>query len=251
MDTYLVKVNKQTLQKFPEVDRVLFLSFAHFANELRALEKLLVWSMPKPSLSDPENAGQVALMFMFLKLIAGKLNEANKLVQQKLYGTVCGKELISLLPKKAKEALAKINTHFSSGGTVNKIRNLDAFHYRTAEVQVGLDKVPEEMEVYLQKVSVNTLYYFAEVLAVRAIFVELGFAPDETEKGLKRLQRDVTNVSHWFTVLSDALLAAIVKKHGDTTWEEAAKPVTLGPLPAFDEIRVPWFVDAEKEIRST
>ncbi len=248
METYVVKVNRKTLEQMPDTDRVLLLSFAHFANELRALERLAVWSLPRQSLSDPENAGRVTLTFMFLKLIAGKLNEAYNLVHDKFYGTGASRELVPLFSEDGKVALEKIKTYFSSGeNLVHRIRNLDAFHYGAAEVRVALDGIPDEMEVYLQNgPSVNKLYYFAEVLAVRAILTDWGFPPSEGDEALYSLEREILNVAHWFTILSDQLIATTIKKYIDAIWDGVAIPVDVGPVPGFDEVRIPWFVDGEK-----
>jgi hypothetical protein len=78
---------------------------------------------------------------------------------------------------------------------------------------------------------------------------EIGFSGDEFEKGLKQIQLEIINVAHWFTILSDGLLTTIVKKYGESIWDDVARQVPPKSLPAFDDVRIPWFVDAGSEIR--
>ncbi len=52
------RLNKETLENIPSRERSLFSILAHLANEIRALEKLILWSGHSRSESDVEIGGQ-------------------------------------------------------------------------------------------------------------------------------------------------------------------------------------------------
>ncbi len=47
MAVYLIKLKKETLQSLAPDERSLFFGLAHFANEINAFQKLVLWSGKK------------------------------------------------------------------------------------------------------------------------------------------------------------------------------------------------------------
>jgi hypothetical protein len=240
MTVYKAKFNKVTLETLPARERSLFLALAHLANEIRALEKLVLWSGQLESQNDAQVSGQTSLMFMFLKLLAGKLKEGHKLLQKGFFGTGISRDY--KLSKEAQDALGEIKNYFDRRNTIHRVRNKFAFHYSPDEMDRVLPGLPDELEVYIQEEgSANNLYYFAEVLANRALLRSIQVEDDQN--AYHQLMEEIVKVTHWFTIVCDALMTEFLRRHIDGIWEGHAEEVSFNDLPLFQSVQIPWFTD--------
>lgn len=242
MTMYMAKLNKATLETVPPDERSLFLSLAHLANEINAFHKLVLWSAEFTPGNNAETSGQVSLMLMFLKLLAGKLNEGNVLLKKKFYSVGLFREYKNSLSAEARETLDKINKYFGQSNTINRVRNNYAFHYSPDELGATLPSVPDELEVYLQQgASANNLYYFAEVVANRALLRSMGLEDEQT--AYHQLMQEIVQVAHWFIIVCDSLITLFLGKYAGGIWQEAAIEISFSNLPPFRSIRIPWFTE--------
>ena len=242
MIIYLAKLSKAQLQNLSSAERSLLFILAHLSNEITALEKAVLWSGRYTPGNSAEIAGQVTLMLMFLKLLAGKLNEGRNILQTHFFGQPLAREFFPFLSPESQEAAGKLKRYFGGTNAIHTTRITDAFHYSPNKMDLQLSDVPDEMEIYVPKEgSANNLYYFAEVLANRALLEEVG-GNKETDV-LHRLQMEIGEAAHWVHVISDDLIKVILGKYVDRIWESAAVEVEIGDPPKFDDIRIPWFVD--------
>lgn len=171
MRVYNVKLSKDALLGVPENERTFFLSLAHLANEINALQKLVLWSCDFSSQNPAFDKGQTALSFMLLKLLAGKLNEANELLQKKFHGLSVSRDYEPSLSEEARDALSKIKSYFGRENLIHKVRKNYAFHYSPDELAAVLPSVSEDIDLYIDSAEriLKNLYYFAEVLANTAM----------------------------------------------------------------------------------
>jgi hypothetical protein len=243
MTVYLTKLDKAVLDTILPDERSLFLSLAHLANEIRALQKLFLWSNNFTSNNDAETKGQTTLSLMIVKLLAGKLNEGHKLLKVGYFDLPIEFDYQVNISSEAKDAIANIRLYFNNrNNVIRNVRNRQAFHYSPRDVDKMLPNLSEDLELYIQKDgSANNLYYFAEVLADRALLHSIN--PQDQQAAMQDLMEDVRKAAHWFTVACDSLLNAFVRRHVDTIWEGNAIEIIFDDLRPFSTVQIPWFTD--------
>ncbi|MCL4559792.1 MAG: hypothetical protein M1281_04145 [Chloroflexi bacterium] len=242
MKIFSAKFDKAELIAVPSEEQSFFFGLAHLVNEMNALEKLVLWSEMTPAATDIDRNGQVSLTFLLLRLLAGKLNEGNGLLQNKFHSTKWSKQYVGQLSADGSKALSEIKKYFGRANLVKHIRNNSAFHYSPEEMAAILPTVPEDLELYLSDGgTANSLYYFAEVLVNRAILNHINSA--DHQAAYRTLVRDLTTLAHSFLVLAEALMVVFISQNQNQIWDGFAKEVPFEKLPAFTDIRLPWFTD--------
>ncbi len=243
MAIYRTKLKKETLQKLEPKERSLFFVLAHFANEINALQKFVLWSGRRLSDENAALSGQITLMLMFIRLLAGKLHEANELLNKKFYGTKISSMYNGSLSEEAQTALKEIKQYFRRKNVIDYARNDFAFHYSPNEMDMVLPQVLEnELEVYIQNDgSANNLFYFAEVLANKALLQTINSEIDQAS--YETLINEVTRVTHLFTIVSESLIMEFLRRNQVDIWDGTSQEVSIADLPPFDSIIIPWFTD--------
>lgn len=245
MKIFVEKLSKEILKLAPPAERSFFLVMAHLVNEINAINKLVFWSHIYPTQNNAEENGKVSLTFMLLRLLAGKLNEGNELLRKKFYGSKISKDYVSALSTDDQEALSQIKRYFNGTNPVTYIRNNYAFHYSPEKLDSVLPTVPDELEIYLSDGGgANTLYYFAEVLANRAILNSIN--EEDIISAYKKLVEELPMVTKWFLDFVDALLVVFISKYGEDIWEDFAEEIKFTTLPSITEIKLPWFTETSE-----
>ncbi len=147
------------------------------------------------------------------------------------------------LSGEAQVALENIKKYFDRKNIINQVRNNFAFHYSPDEMDAVLPHVStDELEVYIQNDgSANNLFYFAEVLANKALLLTINSEIDQDS--YETLMKEVTTVTHLFTVISESLITEFLKRNQANIWDGTSQEVDLANLPSFDSITIPWFID--------
>lgn len=230
----------------PEGERSLFLSVAHLVNEINALRKLVLWSYYFSSSGNTtEDSGQVSLTAMFLKLLAGKLNEGQELLRKTFYGTGISRDYLPFLTEEGQHALSDIKRYFKGRNAVHEVRKGFAFHYSPDEMNAVIPDISEELTLYIEDGgSANNLYYFAEVIANTAMLKSIKAV--DLQDAFERFSGEVRQVAGWFTVACDSLMLEFLKRHSDGIWNGNAKEVDIDDLRPFEEVRIPWFSDTSR-----
>ncbi len=235
--------SKSQLQTLPPSEQALFLSFAHIMNEINALLRAAVWSNDLSSPIQAKGDGQVTLTLMFLKLLAGKLNEAYKVIQGAYFGSGVSKSYDALLRADGREALATIKRYFSHPkNNVSEIRNNYAFHYSPYEMSQVLPSISEELVSYMQRdAPQNNLFYFAEVVAAEALFQSMGMPNNNAS--LDKLVDELISLAAAFAKFFDDVMGTFLENLGQEAWQDQAQAVEFDQLPKFDDVHIPWFTD--------
>lgn len=244
MVVYKIELSRDALFKFSEAERRAFLVLAHVDNENNALRRMVCWSSDFSSGSPDFNNGQTAQLHFALRLWVGKLIEAYQAIARYYHGSKLSQEYSSLLPEAACSALKVLKKLCAKSGRLNRIRNDLSFHY-TADLNSPLAELEEPLEMYLQQPGqANTLFYFAEVLVARALAKE--FPEDKDPYSLADLLKEVDEASKATHKFIEQFLLAVIKKYEPEVWSGKARPVILGELKSFNEVRIPWFTDASE-----
>jgi hypothetical protein len=229
-----------------KAERAFFFAAAHAANELNLLHKLAIWSIRvHGDIAIKRAQGCQALML--LRLLAGKLNEAYKLVDSGYFGSQLSRDYDALLEPKSREAIKSIRRYFrQDGNLIRRIRNSVAFHYSAPEIGAPIDRVnsPDEFDFYLAPNLPNTLYYFSEVLVAWTMLGEM------TTEALERFMDETRRVARWFLEFLDGFIAAFSSRHRDSIQDtESSDELDLAGLPDFDTIGIPWFTTVRRPRR--
>jgi hypothetical protein len=248
MAIFRARLKKEFLLSLPEEERKIFFSLGHIGNEVNALHKLLLWSSDFSSDNQAVVQGQISFSLMFVVLLAGKLKEAHKLITQRFLSSSVGKTYESELSPEGRQALESIKRYFGRKNVIDQIRNSFAFHYVPDAIDAidsVLPDVPDDLELYLsQTENANTLYYFSEVLANRALLISMG--EQDLAAAMSRLIADVLSVAKSVLKFSEHFMARFVEKHSPGVWDGFAEPVPMEGLLPIQSIRLPWFTDSSK-----
>lgn len=107
------KISKAQIQNASPEDQALFLTIAHAYNEMNALLRAAFWSSDFDSQIQAQVDGQLTLTLMFFKLLAGKLCEADQLLQRAYFGSALSKTYHARLTPDGDRALEKIKQYFA------------------------------------------------------------------------------------------------------------------------------------------
>jgi hypothetical protein len=243
MTIYKVKFSKEKLRELPADECALFLSLAHLSNEIVALDKLIIWSYDFSSENEATTDGQIALCMMLIKLLSGKLKEGYELLTKKFFGTKLSREYEQSLPDEGKEILSRLKRYFSTRNSISFVRNNYAFHYSPDELNTALPSTPEDLVLYFEEGrQENTLNYFAEAIANRALLQSLGYRDDH--EAFDQLINESTEVAGWILDISSFLMGSFILRYRSGIMEGGIEKVSFdGKLPLSSDIRIPWFTD--------
>ena len=242
MELITQNLSREALKNAPQSERVLFFGLAHAANEINALLRLVFWSVGAKEKDVAIQNGQIALSCMFLRLLAGKLNEANGLLERKYYGAALSTEYSPRLPAHVQGALSRIKSYFSRANPIREVRRSLAFHYSPEQLDEALDDYADDLVLYLQRAgSINNLYFFSEALAVTATSRVVDV--EGSIEGLRSFDAQVVEVAGWITLAIDGIMAEFIARLPGGGWE--GKPVIqkFKRVPEAQRIHLPWFVE--------
>ncbi len=244
MTVYRATLSKEALLDLDSADRRLFISIAHVANEVKGMQKLLLWSSNFQDDNDALVQGRISLSLLLLRKLAGTLNEAHRVIQQRFTSTKMGRDYQPLLSSKGKEALRWLKHYFGSTNLVNGIRNRHAFHYSPEGIDSGLADLPDKLEMYLEDTgSANNLFYFAEALATRSLLKEASGGGQNEAVAFNSIVSDINEVARRVDDFAEAFMSAFIELHAETVWEGNAQKVSFESLTRFSSVTIDWFTD--------
>jgi hypothetical protein len=250
MHVTVAKLTKARLAAMPANERSLLLLLGHVLNEVNVLEKLiLACSMTHPTnkIVDIVEAGQGLIL---VRILIGKLHEANLLVQKRVNSDTSLKAKHALTGQNdAAKALRSLNTTFAkSGQMIAAIRNTVAFHASDddnliEDAFLSLTDA-EPWDFYLARARANAFYYASELCMTR---VALGHTPaykgdkaNEAE-GLRELIEATLEAARHFSDLGVLLMVSIIEKNCAGGIED--DEVDIGPASKMSEFKLPFFFD--------
>ena len=244
-----IKLDKDKLLQLPGLERTLYLALGHAANENNALAKMLYWSSNAPARNDAENRARFTLELLFIRLLAGKLNESWGLLERKYFGTRLSRTYDSKLDDAAKQALTSLRSYFGKENACNKIRNQFAFHYSPEEVAAVLPGIDDELHAYLERdAAPNNLFAFSETLLAEALIALLRQL--RANASLEDLVGELFDVAAWFAQVADALMFTISDVSGIDLRSDQPMEVVFESLPDLRSVALSWFADTSDAIHS-
>jgi hypothetical protein len=199
MKLHRISIKRAAFDKIPVEERTLLVLLAHAANELNILAKLFQWTAGAADASPIETKGNNTITLAVVRMLTGKLHEVWKLFEKALFGARLSKSYEPLLGAEDQRALQELKRYFGKSNAIEMVRNRHSFHYAPDQITTSYSAIPEgeELEFFLGEEGMNTLYYFADVVANRAMLNEIDSDHSVALEKLKsRNNRSAWVVSH-------------------------------------------------------
>lgn len=243
MELKKLSISKSKLMSIPEAEQLFFLRFGNLFNEICILRKLAYFSTGIETTDRTIRAAQNSQAFLLLKMLAGKLWEGWRLLEQDFFGTKLSQDYESRLTPIGCRGLDGLKQYFSRDNRIKKIRDELAFHYSNEykeQMKKILEKLGESemLDVIISENHFNCLYVASEVVASLAS-VEWTDFPDGYQQALENFLVEIDKVTKLFLDFLGDCLLVFVKKHKvhfDMTEVDIPDP------PKADEIELPYFI---------
>lgn len=242
MKIFRVTLNKDVLGKMPDKEKQLLFGFAHFANELKFLFRSIQWSSDYTSSNDAVFSAQISLSYFYTKLLAGKLKEGWQMLGQYFYSN---QEIRKIFDERGsdegKQALLELGKLIGNGTLIHSVRNDYAFHYNPDKFNSNTIS-NDELKIFGDKeTNINTLYYFAEVIANKSMLEGLGNS--DLAKAMERFYDETNIATKYFVKFCDELIHVILAKYAPEIWKGYAEEIQIDELEKFATSKVHWFAD--------
>ncbi len=241
-----VKIIKDKLDDIDETEVAMFFDVGHIANEINSLNKLFYWSTYGENEIEPHHQCNTTYLCMFIRLLSGKLNEANEYIKKHMNSKPELRQYIGQFSEKAVAAKKEINKYFSRTNPINSLRNNQSFHYGNDLIGNHNEKLDDEFVLYLSEDDGNSLYYHSEVVKLMKMMELISSDDVKWDKvGLHKifdsLIKDVTRLTHLFMVTLTEIMIVFTDKHNDAFIFEKDQLLVDRNVISLKEFKLPWF----------
>lgn len=243
-------LDKEILKTISPKERAFIFTASHLSNEITSLYKLLLWTTTNTSKDKHESLGQTTYQFMFIRLLAGKLQEGYNFLSKDFNKKEFSKSYYGEMRESTQNSLSNLNKYFNNENHIRKIRNSFAFHYNSEKLDTAHENAPENFDFFIEQGgSANNLYYFGEIAAGRALLIESGDLEDAFV--YQKLIKELIGISKQLTQVTDELISIFANRYFRDSLKSNAEEITFAHAPSLLEVSIPWFIDptdAYKEI---
>lgn len=229
--------SKADLEVVPADERTFFLMATSIANDAQALNKTLAIILQTVEGSHRIiNQGNSAYAFLILRMVAGRLNEAWKVVRKAK--TMIDSRYGDDLTDQARDGLKALFAYFDHpkpGSLIWRVRDGAAFHHDEKHVAAAFDSldIDDDLGDYLHERVGNTLFYTTEVLQYETLKNLAGTA--NTSDAIEQLINDTRDQT---TNFNDFIYGFTL------VFAERYLSHALARLPGeFDDLEVPILTD--------
>jgi hypothetical protein len=195
-----LKITKTQLEAIPKDDRLFYFLAGQVINDLNVLGRLLLAARNEVRLAGDEVAKRTAAtaqLMLLLKLTAGRLYEAHKLINQSFSAKGFLSKYKNELPSATLETLKRLNRYFGSKSTVQWIRQKFSFHMDANLLEELYDELPNDfasIEYLSDRFVGHNLFNTPEMLSI------LGMIRDHKDRWLEQTEVLYPNPSRWASV---------------------------------------------------
>jgi hypothetical protein len=238
-----ITLTKSDLDRIPPDERFIYVMAGHLANEVSILQKLLI--IGRNSLDREGAAGEAARVqqFLLIKLLAGRLHEANVLISRHYYGKKLHQKYEADLSEKARDSLFKLRKYFGeASNAITPIRNKFAFHTDRKEIEKIYDDIGGDDPLVLyfsKKYNGHDLFLGHEMIFLNAMskVVDLPTPRDRISK----IYLDTTVVSVWLGEFVTGFIQLMIDKYIGVRPNQVENVTIVDDLPVT-RYTLPFFV---------
>jgi hypothetical protein len=150
-----IRLTKTDLNRIPDDERFFYFMAGHLANDTNILSKLLITAFNSafarpgeiPRDEAHNNAG-LARLFLLIKLLSGRLHEANSLISSHYFAKGLHKKYESQMSERAQDGRRWFSGYFGSeDNIITKGRNKFAFHDSRTEIESLYQMLPNTLNL--------------------------------------------------------------------------------------------------------
>jgi hypothetical protein len=212
----------------------------HAHNELTALNRILMFSMNKTGGGELNDFAQSVQMWCLLQLLAAKLVETWKMLNERLLGANPEDPALGRLRAEHRASLDWLRDYFGvdppKDNALTFIRNKTAFHYDKLNLEQAVSNLAEhENTLYLAQHPANSLYYVGSALVFRTAFAMIADkVNDPAGRSHEERTAEGVRITTEDAKLANSHMHALLYGLIETLLEE-----TLGrPLRTHDQVRI-------------
>ena len=237
-----------TLRTLSRDERNLLLTFAHAANDLGAIQRLVMLAQNQPSIASIYDLYTQTQAFTLHKVLAGKLYECWNLIVARYFSTRLGQTYDTKLSQSGQESLSYLKRYFGRNtNIIALIRNDAAFHYSNVDVSGYLDDLTDEdCRVYLSNTISHALYWVGEQAMRRHLLQQFDV---DNNQAIKIMSEDLSNVGKYMSKFLMCVLLTLMteatQRHEQKGYLRECKMVEGAYDPST--VKLPIFLDASSD----
>jgi hypothetical protein len=244
-----IRLTKTDLDRIPADERFFYIMAGHFANDVNILSQLLIAAFnsafARPGevpRDEPHNAAGQAQLFLVLKLLGGRLHEANSLIGSQYFAKGLHKKYENEMSEKARDARGQFSAYFGGDSNViTAIRNKFAFHLNREEIELVYDAVNNDFEFahYLGEYIGHTLFFGSEIISINAM-TTLVNASTPLE-AIDKIHKDIIDVSQWLDLFVVGFMQVMINRYLAPIKREQIQNLTIQAEPSINGCTLPFF----------
>ncbi len=240
MELLKFEIPKSKLLSVPKNEQVFFVQAGNLLNDLSMLQKLSIFTTNTEDTNKTVRTAQNLQALCLIRIQAGKLDEGWQLLHKNYFGAVLSEKYDRMLSQSEKQCLDNIKKYFNNNRNLISLVRDYTFHYFTLSEQISqlIDDAPisEIFEVFMSDYFGNCVFSMSNVLTTFAILKSTGIT--NTEEAMRKLLRDVNEVTQWFGHFLGGCLLIFVKEHLGLK----STKVDIPEPPDINEVALPFFI---------
>ena len=215
-----IYLTKADLDRIPDDERYFYFMAGHLANDVNILGKFLLQAQNSAfrkdgeSLDkDPRRQAGLVQMFVVLKLVAGRLHEASRLMGLHYFGKDLPTKYENDMSEKARDARAQFSRYFGGDNVITMVRQKFAFHLSREHIEEVYEGVSSDYPFvqYLGETVGANLFMGSEMISLMAM-AKLANSQNWLD-GINKIRGDTVKVSAWLLLFLTGYINVINKKY--------------------------------------
>lgn len=213
MKISMLKIPKAALNNVDENELLFYIMMGHLSNEITVLEKILFLSAASNSENQILRTINNSHIILISKLIAGKLNEGWKLLNQSFFNSPLSKIIESELPEPGKNSLRELKQYFNRANLIRNLRNEFAFHFPVDIVKNELLQTENTdiLEIVVTEGD-EPFFIYSEELVMKAILNRIDAS--NVEKALETFLKEIMSITKTFRIFCAECIILMTQKYG-------------------------------------
>jgi hypothetical protein len=238
-------LTKAQLDQIPPDERLFYFMAGQLHNDINILTNLLIAAINELKLVDkepPKHSAAIAQVLLLLKLIAGRLYEGHKMIDETFSAKGFLKRYKAEMSSSTFESLIAMNRYFGSKSAIQRIRTKFAFHLDAKSITSAYANVPPDftsVEYLSERYPGHNLFHTSKTLSLIAI---VGDGLENWQDTIDQIVGEIITTCVTVGTFLIGFVEIIFKKHLGLTMEHLeAATISITDDPSIDDVRLPFF----------
>jgi hypothetical protein len=246
-----LRLTKTDLDRIPDDERFFYFMAGDLTNDTNILSKLLITAFSSAFArpgeiprDEPHNNAGLAQLFLVLKLLSGRLHEANSLISSHYFGKGLHKKYENEMSERAQDGRRRFSVYFGGeDNIITKVRNKFAFHFSRPEIEFTYHALPKNFEFiqFLGGYIGHNLFVGSTILSINAMTTLV----EGTKQldALDRIYKDTTDVAQWLMLFLNGYMQVMINKYLRPIKRERVTNLVMPAEPPITSTTIPFFSD--------